>query len=177
MAGSNVWRRRSSRSLLGLCFQLSITVCQHPILHHHIWFVSPHLSFDNHSYSSESPLSVCPREGLGDISFVSFLLFVSGIFPLQISLLHLLYVVSSCFLLYDNTSKASSHFVSFLFQDPRPWTIQQNTPHRYFIIRFLKILFGLPRGNSLLFEKLRMPLSYIAALHLISLWHSASVVG
>src|SRR6218665_952328 len=63
MAGSNVWRRHSSSSLLGLCFQLSITVRQHPILHHpprFIWFVFLHFSFDNHSYSSESPLSLCP---------------------------------------------------------------------------------------------------------------------
>src|SRR6218665_126672 len=120
MAGSNVWRRHSSSSLLGLCFQLSITVRQHPILHHpprFIWFVFLHFSFDNHSYSSESPLSLC------QIHLLCLFLVVcirekTGIFPLQSlpALLRLLGPICCvqlffCFLLYDNTSKA--HFVSF----------------------------------------------------------------
>src|SRR6218665_1535276 len=55
---------QSSSSVLGLVFQLSITVgnIQSSIicLNWLLCFVSLHFSFDNRSYSSEYPLSVCP---------------------------------------------------------------------------------------------------------------------
>src|SRR6218665_903080 len=110
-------------SLLGLCFQLSITVRQHPISHHpprFIWFVSLYLSFDNRSYSSESPLSVCPIH-LRCLFLIVCIRDLSSPISASTSSFAICYVqLFFCFLLNDNTSKASSHFVSFLFHDPRP---------------------------------------------------------
>src|SRR6218665_314652 len=97
MAGSNERRHHSSSSLLGLCFQLSITVRQHPscIIRLGLFGLFSSIYPSITVPIAASLLLACVRS----ISFISFLLFVSGIFPLQslTALLRLLYVVSSCF--------------------------------------------------------------------------------
>src|SRR6218665_1158483 len=96
--------RQSSSSLLGLFFQLSITVRQHPIWHYLPWFlcfVSIHFSFDNCSYTAVSLLLACVRS----ISFCLFLIVcirdLSS--PIIASTFCFLYVLSSCFSVFFST--------------------------------------------------------------------------
>src|SRR6218665_404992 len=103
-AGSNVCvDRQSSSSLLGLFFQLYITVRQHPtsIICLGFFVLFPSIFPSITIPMAVSLLLACVRS----ISFVCFLLFVSGIFPLQLlpALLRFLYVLSSCFSVFFST--------------------------------------------------------------------------
>src|SRR6218665_147375 len=125
-AGSNVCvDRQSSSSLLGLFFQLSITIRQHPIrLGFFVLFRSIFPSITVPVYSSESPLSVCPIYLLCLFLIVCIRDLSSPIIASTSSFPICSVQLFFCILLNDNTSKASSHFVSsyFMILDPEPYS-------------------------------------------------------
>src|SRR6218665_2546365 len=104
-AGSNVCvDRQSSSSLLGLFFQLSITIRannQSSIICLCFFVLFPSIFPSITVPIAVSLLLACVRS----IFFVCFLLFVSGIFPLQQlpALLCFLHVLSTCFSVFFYT--------------------------------------------------------------------------
>src|SRR6218665_4192597 len=126
--GSNVCvDRQSSSSVLGLVFQLSnCRLTSNLALRYLPWFlcfVSLHFSFDNRSYSSESPFGMCPIYLLFLLivcnrNLSSLIIASTSSFPICSGQLFF------CILLYDRTSKVSSHFVSsyFMILDSEPYS-------------------------------------------------------